>query len=359
MISWKASNGRAPEIIRPLMKYAGVPLTPSPGPRLHGFAYDRVVPIGRQTGRERGRLQLQGRGPGAEVGILHGAAGRHQAPVVVPELALLARAARRPRRGERLRVAVEGEVPVHELDLARIAAHDGVDRGLGAVAERALVVGELHDRDRRVVRTEDGSGGRDRHVRPRGLEGHLDLRARPQPALQIGAAFRPGSLLEDLADLVDHLDLRLACETGLVLLVQLLHELRVGVLQLLLDLVPEQALRRDPPRSRLLFEEAFSDHLLERLAADLVLLLAQARQPLLHPLVQLLAQDGLAVDRGHHVRRRGACRRLRALRAATAGRDEQDPENGAGEGVAGHSIRLMRAGRGRQPTFDAANRSRT
>src|SRR5690606_7326992 len=74
--------------------------------------------------------------------------------VVLPELALVARAARRPRDDERVRMAGEREVVVDELHLA-VRNQVGLERLLDierpVLAARALEVTEDEHLDRRIV----------------------------------------------------------------------------------------------------------------------------------------------------------------------------------------------------------------
>ena len=71
--------------------------------------------------------------------------------VHLPELALLARGARRDRRRHGVRVERQRQVAPGDADLALVLVHDLGDGRLDARAERALEVGELHDRDERVL----------------------------------------------------------------------------------------------------------------------------------------------------------------------------------------------------------------
>ena len=82
----------------------------------------RVVPVRRQAGLERAAGSSWS--PSARPARSAASAGRtrHEAPVVLPELPLLARAAGGPSRGDRLGMAVEREVQVDEADLARVRA---------------------------------------------------------------------------------------------------------------------------------------------------------------------------------------------------------------------------------------------
>ena len=91
------------------------------------------------------------RGVLAKIRVAEGLLILEQQRVVLPELALLLGADRRDRRGSGLRVErIERQMAVDLANLRRVLREHGVDRRLGALAERTLVVAERDDHDRRV-----------------------------------------------------------------------------------------------------------------------------------------------------------------------------------------------------------------
>ncbi len=118
----------------------------------------------------------------------------------LPELilALLARAARRLGRAHGVRMHGQREVTAHVPNLARVhvvALHFFENSHVEALAERALVVGELDDRDGRIAAPESGQCA------------HTDLHALvgPHRGGDPGDERRRQALekLADLAQLVD------------------------------------------------------------------------------------------------------------------------------------------------------------
>ena len=291
-------------------------------------------------------LEPQHRGPAPQVGGIERPGSRHHAAVVLPEPALLAGAARGAGRRHGLGVAVEREVEVDEADLARVALQHLVDHGLRAVAVRALVVGELHDRHGGRGGSGRRRSGRDRDRRTRRVEPDGDLGLAAQLLLERGAPFGDCPLAQDLADPRERLVPRGGAEARLVLLVDLLDVGRGGRLCLGVDLLLQQLLGGDAALLRLGRDEALGDQLVEHLAADVELVLADADQPVGRPLVELGGQDRAPVHLGDDSGagrglRAGGCRRSRPAPAGPGARRERKRQgDGDSEAELRHSNRL-------------------
>src|SRR5262249_43648026 len=147
---------------------------------------------------------------------------REELRVVVPKLALRVGAVRRLGRRPRQRVHGERIVAEDETDLVAVGLHHLVDRILRALAERALVVGELDDRDGRLRAAALLRTSRRRDVDDRRTEEHRRLVL----LLQLLDERLPSLLRLLLLQVLDdaRLDLleRLAAELRLVLVVDLL-----------------------------------------------------------------------------------------------------------------------------------------
>src|SRR6266446_9279447 len=221
-----------------------------------------------------------------------------QSGVILPELALRVGAARGLGGRACLRVHGEREVAVDEPHLGAVVLHHLIDGALGPPAERALVVRELDDGDRRLgaAAALRAAGGGDldhgRAQRHRRLVRLLELLdeglAPPLHAL----------LLQVLDDARPDLLERLAPELPLVGVVDLL-DLVVGRLgHLGRDLLLLELGRRGFARARLLLHELIRDHLVEPLAQQLVALVLELDQLGAHVLLELGARDGVLADRG-------------------------------------------------------------
>jgi hypothetical protein len=153
-----------------------------------------------------------------------------------------------------------------------------------------------------------GCPGGDLDVDARRLEPHADAGGAPQVLLEDRPALGHRSLGQDLPDPGNRLLLGRVAEAQLVLLVDGVELRLVRQRGLLVHFLLEQRFRRDPAFRRLRGHQPLRDHLLERLAAHVVLLLPQARQPVCTPLFQLARLDGRAVHLGDDAVRRPAAR---------------------------------------------------
>src|SRR6266849_2922339 len=230
-----------------------------------------------------------------------------------------------------------GEVVEVEREMAEDQAHPAVvllhqplhDRVL-APAVRTLEVGELHDGDRRVLRTAGGSGGGHLDAGQVRLgEGELEAALRLQVVHHLGQLLAPLLLLEVGGDAVLDLVVGLAAHLGLVLLVELLLLFVAGGSDHAEQLLVEPLLQRLALRLGLVLEEPLGHVLIHGVAPDVVQL-GQRLDLGLEELSALLLLDlaigdRLAVDLrndlvGTHGKR--ALLRLRA-RLAGAGRQEK------------------------------------
>ena len=185
-----------------------------------------------------------------------------------PELPLLVGARCGLGGGARQRVdAVEREVAVHDPHLVRIAGGDLLHGRLGALAEGALVVAELDDRDRRVGRSPPGAVGGD--VDARRLEGHLHEGRLAQGLEHCGSARSAALLLEARADLVGHVLEGDVLEPVLHLLVER-EDLGVFDGPGLLGFGSQHRVHFDPALRGFGSQQALVDHRRERAAAELV-----------------------------------------------------------------------------------------
>ena len=149
----KSSSGRAPEIRIPLMKNAGVPVMPASarGVRVGAHAFASVAGLARQV------LNVAASRPSVvayliEVRVARAPADSRTAcrgtPRTCPAARRTPRRSRRRARAGAARRAAGGGTP--GAPASGTSAEHGLDRRLGALAERALVVAELDDHDRRV-----------------------------------------------------------------------------------------------------------------------------------------------------------------------------------------------------------------
>src|SRR5882762_7898393 len=242
---------------------------------------------------------------------------REHAVVQLPELvaALVGRAGARLGGLLREGVEVEREVAEDEAHLALVLLHHPLHHRVLAPAIRALEVGELHDREGRVLRPARRPGGGHLDTREVRL-GQRDLHAvlRLQVLHHLGELIAALLLLQVRRDAVLDLVVALAAHLRLVLFVELLHLLVArsgnGGEQALV----EPLLQRLALRLGLVLEEPLGDVLLHGVATHLVQL-GQRLDLGLEQLAALLLLDLAVGDRlpVHNRDLIGGAQRKRAL----------------------------------------------
>ena len=151
MISLNFSNGCAPDSMRPLMKNAGVPFTPTFGAVRHVLVDRRRVRLLREALVELRRVEAELLGVRLQLVVAERRLIGEQLLVVLPELALRVGAGGGLRGRPRVRRGTAaGSRGRRRFTLSPYVVDHLSTDVLGALAERALVVRELDDGDRRV-----------------------------------------------------------------------------------------------------------------------------------------------------------------------------------------------------------------